>query len=325
MRLCGRLSIITMCLLAPASASAEGASLAAATAEQKGAAQKLFLEASAKFDANDFAGALAGFQASYDTVKSPNARLMVGRTMVKLGRLADGYKELAATEREAREAAKLDAKYAATEKGAREDQIELKAKLGVLRVDLAGRAGTVTVSGKSYAAAELSSGVLLDPGEVEVSLDESGKVESKKVSLAAGAEQTVSFAAAAPPPPTPIPSSKSMHPFDMGTGQQITGGVFLGLGAVGMGLFAAFGAMNQSTFSDLEEQCPNGRCPAALAEDIDSGKTNQTAANGSVIAGSICLAIGAGLLIPTFFASGDAKGETAVRVGPGFMSLERSF
>jgi hypothetical protein len=111
----------------------------------------------------------------------------------------------------------------------------------------------------------------------------------------------------------------------MGIGQHITGGVFVGLGVVGMGLFAGFGAANQSKFSELEDACASGSCPPGSEADIEDGRTLQTAANGSVIAGSICLAIGAALLIPTLVVGDSKESATSVSVGPGFVGLSRSF
>ncbi len=328
MRACLPLLIASIVLVSPALALAEGADIASATVDQKSKAQAAYLAANAKYEAGNMEAALAGFRTSFDFVKSPNTSLVIGRSLANLGRYAEAYRQAQATQQIARAAVAVDKKYAAAESSAREDASEWRAKIGFVRIDLAGHTGSVTVSGRAVSAAELAEPIAVDPGFVDVVLEGAEPAESKRADVKAGAEVTVSFAkvdAVAPPPPPPEEKSGGAHPFDMGTGQRITGAVFAGLGVVGMGLFAGFGAANQSKFSDLEEACASGTCPPGSEADIEDGEMLQTAANGSVIAGSICLAIGAALLIPTFVVGDSKESATNVHIGPGFVGLSRSF
>jgi len=316
-----------MLLVSPALAFAEGADIASATVDQKAQAQAAYLAANTKYDASDMEGALAGFRASFGFVKSPNTALVIGRSLAHLGRYAEAYRQALETQEIARKALVVDKKYASAETAARDDATEWKAKVGFVRVDLAGRTGSVKVAGRAVSAAELSGPIAVDPGFVDVVL-EAEPAESKRADVKAGAEESVSFAkteSTTPPPPSTGDGGGSAHPFDMGTGQRITGGVLLGLGVVGMGLFAGFGAANQSKFSELEDACASGSCPPGSEEDIEDGRMLQTAANGSVIAGSICLAVGAAFLIPTFVVGDSKESATSVSVGPGFVGLSRSF
>lgn len=328
MRACVPWLIASIVLASPSLAFAEGADIASATVDQKTKAQAAYVDANAKYEAGNMEAALAGFRASFDFVKSPNTSLVIGRSLANLGRYAEAYRQALQTQQIARAALAVDKKYAAAEKSAADDAGEWKAKVGFVRVDLAGRTGNVKVAGRAVTAAELAEPIAVDPGFVDVVLEGSEPAESKRADVKAGAEESVSFAksdAVAPPPVTKEETSGGMHPFDMGTGQRITGGVFAGLGVVGMALFAGFGAANNSKFSDLEEACASGSCPPGSDAEIEDGRTLQTAANGSVIAGSICLAIGAALLIPTFVVSDSKETATNVYVGPGFVGLSRSF
>src|ERR1700690_4586587 len=76
---------------------ARGASVDEATKEQLKAATQYYDRGVEAMDADKFAEALKQFQQSYDTVNSPNSHMMVGRTLVKLGRLPEAYRELTQT------------------------------------------------------------------------------------------------------------------------------------------------------------------------------------------------------------------------------------
>ncbi|MBP7589758.1 MAG: hypothetical protein KBA72_17540 [Thermoanaerobaculia bacterium] len=306
-------------------AFAAGVPVATATDEQKTAAQEAFGRALEKAKAGDHEGALKEFQASYDVVASPNTRLMIARELSSLGRLADAYREAKGAEQVANEAVAADPKYADAAKAASEEATAMAAKVGFLRVDLGDRQGELLVSGRTVPSNEVGGAIPVEPGATEVTLRSQGHNESKTVNIAAGAEGTVSFKLAAPPPPPP--KEKSVHPFDGGEGQRITAYVFGGVGVVGMALFAGLGAASAAKFSDLEDQCPNNRCPASLAGDADTGASLQTGANVSLVIGAVGLAAGVGLFIPTLFQEDEEVKEARVRpvVGPGYVGLEGSF
>lgn len=325
-----RLAVVGFCLAITGHAVAAGVPVDKATEAQKKEAQGQFATGLEKSQAGDHAAALASFKASFEVVASPNARLMVVRELTALGRYVEAYEEALATEKLAHDAVAIDKKYADSERSAHDEGLELAKKLGFVKLS-SGQPGELTVGGKPV---EAGKAFPVMPGEVEVSFkDASGKVETKKVTVSAGQEQAVDLtpATTAPVETPKEPASKSVHPFDMGTGQRITAGVFLGVGAVGMGLFAGFGLANQARYSDLEERCATTGC---TQDEIDEGKTFQTGANVSVIVGAIGLAAGAGLLIPTFFAGGDdAKADEkkaavrleGVRFGLGSVGLNGSF
>ena len=300
--------------------------MTAATDEQKQAAQQAFSAALEHSNAGRHEQALKGFRDSHEIVASPNSRLMIARELAALSRFGEAYREAVVAAALAEEAAKADPKYADAHKAAQGDLAELKAKVGFVRLDLAGLEGSeIVIAGRTISATEKSGAIAVDPGVVEILARGPKGPRTKTVSVAAGAEESVSFAEELPPPPAPEPET-SMHPFDMGAGQRITAGVVGGVGVVGMALFGVFGGLHLSTFGDLEDQCPNGRCPASLQGDAETGRDYQTGANVSLVIGVVGLAGGAALLIPTLVASDESAGaEVALRVGPGSVSFGGTF
>jgi hypothetical protein len=305
----------------PSEAAAGGAAVGAATPEQKNSAQTLYSDALAKAEKKDHAGALAAFRASFDVVASPNTMLMIGKELLTLERYAEAHEALQESIEIATAAA--DPKYDKTKAQAADYLREVAPKIGVLRIDLAGRTGSVTVAGRAVSAAALARGVAASPGEIEVELAAPEGRDVRKVTAVAGQEASLSFQKAdlAPPPPSTTDSSSAATPL------LIAGGVAGGIGVVGLGLFAAFGAMTLGNESDFTEQCPGNVCPPGLREDVDSAKTQQTLANVGAIVGAAGLAIGAALLIPGVVLSGGEgqPAKTEAFFGPGSVVVRTSF
>src|SRR5262249_10216973 len=158
---------------------------------------------------------------------------------------------------------------------AKQERAKIAGQVGFLTVNLGGLSGDVTVNGRAVSPEERAEPVIVDPGSAEVILQSPNHPPIRKtVVVNAGGKVSVSMAPDAPPPKGH--QAKSMHPFDMGTGQLITGIAFAGVGVIGMGLFIGFGAANQSIYSDLQDQCPDGRCPSTSKDDADKGQTYQT-------------------------------------------------
>ena len=58
------------------------------------------------------------------------------------------------------------------------------------------------------------------------------------------------------------------------------------VGVVGLATFAVFGALEKSTYNDLQSACQGGPCPPEKASDISTGRSRQTIANVGLAAGS---------------------------------------
>jgi len=317
-------ALLALLALPHAAAHAGGVPVATATEDQKRAANKLYESGSARSKSGDAKGAFADFRASYDIVASPNTRLRMGRELAAQGRNAEAHREAKATEQMARTAAQTDKKYLDTERSARDDAAQFAKRCGFLRVALVGRRGVLTVAGRPVGEQELASPIAVDPGDVEVTFREAGELATRKVRLSAGAEAGVSFAQMGTKDAPTRREAELVHPFDMGEGQRITGYAVGGVGVIGMGLFIGFGVANLGIYSDLEDQCPDELCPAALEEDADRGRSFQTAANVGLVIGVIGLAGGAGLLIPALV-WGDNASSASLQIGPGYAGLEARF
>src|SRR5262245_51537725 len=84
---------VALCAAA-APARADGVPIEDANPAQLRAAQKTFEAADDLFDGQQYDAAIKAFRTSYEIVASPNSRLMIARSMQKLGKLAEAYSEL---------------------------------------------------------------------------------------------------------------------------------------------------------------------------------------------------------------------------------------
>lgn len=338
------LGVVLVILIAgvPAGAWAKGAPPGDATKQQSQAATKAFQAAKKLLDKGEFQAALDGFRESYEAVASPNSQLMIVRALVGLGRVAEAYQEAESAAKDAEELATQGgamAKYTQTATALRKEVDDLRAKIGMLTVNVTGAqpGAEMTVAGKTVESSLWGQPMPLDPGTVTVTVT---GFESKEVTIEAGGEKTVSFA---PPKPKPEPDEDEgggTVPFDRLTVAIIAGGV----GALGMISFGVFGGLATSKYSNLEDQCTDFRCQADLESDADQGRAFQVTANVSLVVGIVGLAAGTGLLVWYLVdpdeggeegegdkgSEGDEGGEgeldsLAIRLGPGSVYLDGRF
>jgi hypothetical protein len=100
--------------------------------------------------------------------------------------------------------------------------------------------------------------------------------------------------------------------------------------------FAVFGAMNNSKFRKLQDDCINNVCNPDLESERDTGKTYQTIANVGLVAGVVGLGTSAVLLLissgggessPAKAARTRGTGLSSARVGVGvgYVDVSGSF
>jgi len=255
----------------------------------------------------------------------------------ELGRLGEAYSEAKATVQEAEAVSQDHPRYAETVRAAREDLKGLEARVGFVKIELADSVadGTaVKVGERSLDPLALSDPIAVTPGKTTVLVTAPGPKEFRReIVVDAGATQTltVSFekaqsmdmtAAEEPkpePPPRPEPTIHVGPDSSMRTWAYVAGGV----GAVGLATFGVFGLLNNSSFSTLEDDCPNGRCPPGRNDDIDAGRRYQLLANVGLGVGIAGIAAGTTLFILS--APSSEAPRTALRVAPGAVSLEGRF
>ncbi len=177
-------------------------------------AQDLYQRGRARFLVGDYAAALEAFESSLEAFESPNARLYLGRTYHRLGRLPEAWATLDRTARDAAARSLNEPRYAPTAAAAREEAEALAPHIGRLSLEVspAPAALTLTINAHPVARAALGVAIPVDPGDVVVMARAPGFAPALQiVSVSAGAHATVrlSLVAAASasdeagPPPAP--------------------------------------------------------------------------------------------------------------------------
>jgi stress response protein YsnF len=311
-----------------------------ATAEQVRLAQDAFGEGDELFDTQEYEKAIERYRASYAIVASPNTALMIARSLRELGRLDEAHAQYETTVAEAERAAENNSAYEPTAKSARDELHALRSRVGLLTIHLGDVPATadVTVGGKAVDTLLLDSPVVVQPGKVVVEArTAAGERARVEANVAAGREAEVTLklgevtpeepgvakpeAKPTPSPPAPEPVSESppAGSSSLKTYAYVAGGV----GVIGVAGFAVFGLMNNSAYSDLESDCPDGHCSPDRSEDIDAGRRYQMLANISAIVGAVGL--GAGVTLYYFGHQQENAMQARLGLGPGSVQISGRF
>lgn len=304
--------LVALALLGPAGAASAGPPPAAAT----NAAKEHFESAQKLFDQKKFEAALVLFRQAHEETKSPNARLMIARTLLALGRLTDAHDELTATLAEAASRAESEPKYAQARDAAAAELAPLEAKVGKLVVTFAAAypSARVTVNGVAVPASKLGAPMAVLPGAVEIVAEGVGPGPVKRTeTVPAGQTRTVvlgpggapaASGTAAAPSGTATPgaggtSTTGEPPVPTtGGGVRTAGIVVTGIGVAGMVLFGVSAMTAQGKLDQLQKECGGARCTdPKYADVIDSGKTFDLLTNVGLGAGIAGLAAGAAMII----------------------------
>lgn len=203
---------------------------------------------------------------------------------------------------------------------ARTERDEVDARVGRLTVVVTGGEAAVSIDGVAMTAADLTSRPV-EPGEHRIEATAPGVPPvTRTVTVAEGAEETVSLAIGRPapePPPPPIPSEEE--------GSLVPALVAFGVGAAGLGVGSVTGILALSKASELKDQCDGNRCPAALETDRDAVDTLSTLSTVGFVVGGVGVATGIVLLVVR--PGGDEAETTAWRasVGPGRVDVRGTF
>ncbi|MDB4998368.1 MAG: hypothetical protein JWM74_5800 [Myxococcaceae bacterium] len=315
--------------LAPASARAAGVSPSSATTSQKAEASKLFQDGRTDYERGEYATAITKLSASLDIITSPNARLYLGRALREAGRLSEAYAELARTEADAN--ADPSHRYTKAGETARAEKRALASSVGVVRLDVqnADDDTKITVAGKAVPKDAWSEPVVVAAGDVEVTMARPDKpVVRRSAHVEPGAEARVELDARESEPSAIATVETPKAPTDY-TKLRPYAYVAGGVGAVGVLTFVIAGLAANSTYSDLQTACPNGRCPPGQADNVSSGRTQQTIANVGLVFGVLGLAAGTTLFVLSMpkkdGAPPSAAASTALRVGPAGAAVQWRF
>lgn len=260
-----------------------------------------FAEGSAHYQGRKYAEALTAFERSNQIIASPNADLMIARSLRELGRKADAATAFDRAEKNARRrVAAGEGKYAQTAEAARTEGDKVKSGLGSIAIHIAKPGGaTVTVDGKDVTLENGDATLFHEPGgAVVIVRDANGSKQRQAISVIAGSSARLDFAgestsAPSPPPPVvgpPPPAGDTPPKPSEPKGTKwtvpaaiVSGGVALG----GLGVFTGFGLSSKSTFDDLSRRCGPGSCGDADRADAESGQRAQTIANVGLVIGAV--------------------------------------
>ena len=299
---------VGLALVAPA-VSAQGASIDEATEEQKAAATEAYQRGRDAFDARRFVDALAAFRESYAIVRSPNTHLMVGHAQRELGRFGDAYATFGQAAIGADEAAATEPKYADSAKLAREEQSMLRAKVGLLRIDIrsAPPDAKLTIRGRDVDSERWAGPHALNPGDVNVVLTTGDRSVVEEVTVEPGGEHEVVLDA------TEATSSSGATKTDFASTSRIAAYIIAGVGVLSFGAAVGLGVAAQSQFDELQDACGDLPCPERQP-DIDRGRRFQTASNVMIVVGAVLVAGG----VVLWLAAPDGETEASVGIAPGF-------
>ncbi|TKD01231.1 CDC27 family protein [Polyangium fumosum] len=297
--------------------------LAAPTSASAAAAQKAFDAGQDLYDKGQHEEAIARFREAYAITKSPNARMMVARSLLALGKIVEAYEELAATRVEAAVLAQEQPKYERARDSAAADLAALEPKVAKVIVALAQPEGArVTLNGTALPAERLGVAIVVLPGKVVVVVEPAQGARMQREETVVGGQTKTIFVAPGAEAPKNEPITPAPAESTTGGGVRIAGYVVAGLGVVGLGVFGVTTAMAQNKYDGLIADCGGQRCrEPRYADVIDEGKRLDTIALGSLVGGAVGVAAGA-LMIALGGPKGAKKTDARVVVGPAGAFVE---
>jgi hypothetical protein len=308
---------------------AQAASVDEATKAQLKAATEYYDRGVEAMDADKFAEAHKQFQLSYDTVNSPNSHMMVGRALVKLGRLPEAYRELTHTIQEATRLGVPQKKYKKTVDAAQKELDEIRGKLAFVTLRQAAR---VQIQGQSVAPSSWPEPQPVVPGNILVEVRfADGRQLTKQLSLKAG--ETSEVAVETPPVPTMTASEAGTGPVSIqqapardsttsGISRKTVGYVFGTVGLVGVGAFVGFGIVGASSYGNSKSNCTAVGCPESSVSNEGSKGLMRGIGYAGLGVGILGLTAGTWLIL-----SGDptSNAATSLRIEPSGLRLEHCF
>ena len=228
-------------------------------------AQALYQRGRERFSGGDFEQARLAFQSSLDTVDSPNTRMYLGRTLLRLGRPADAWALLDRAARDADARAVAEPRYVPTRDAARAEADAIAPSLAWLTLDApdAPDGLQVRINGNTLQRGGLGVTMPMQPGEVTITASAPGRRDARAtLVLVAGQRELQTLAlealpveapvAVAPPPPIlPPPRQLPLPPPDRSAVRVSAYALFGAAGVVG-GTALGFYLSADSAWRDLD-------------------------------------------------------------------------
>ena len=339
--------VLAFSTTAPAFA-AGGVDITDATEAQKKDALDHYQKGTRAFELKKYDVAYTEFSSSYDIVRSPNAHMMMARSLLELGQAARAYNELGLVEDESQG----QEKYKTTIEKSQALRADAAKSIAIVTIRIVGdKNGPLQITLDDLLA-PIDRPYGVSPGKAVARAFRAGKLrDAEELALVAGETKTIELdlgpADAAPPKlvdttPKPAPRKVPSEPVDSsaGTGLVVSGAIITTLGLSGLGVGGALYKLSSDDYAALVEKCggdpANGEATTCgSSSDISdlrsSGKDKQTASMAALIAGGATTALGLGLLMGGAIVNHNASksaDETAhvdVRVAPGGVWVSGTF
>ncbi len=255
------------------------------------------------FGAEKYSEAYERFRVADELFHAPTLVLYMARCRRNAGRLLEAARHydqlLAERERPDAAAAFVEAKAEAKREL---EVLGLRIPTLTVRVLGASDAGlTATLDGAPVTLAELR-GRAVDPGVHTITIAAGdGRTRTRKVQLAEGSESPITIdlgapSAAAPDPPAAI-DPPPPEPAAAPGGSFVPAGVAFGVGALGLGIGLATGAVSLAKVSDVKQRCEGTLCLRADGANADSARALATASTVGFVVAGLGVATGAVLLV----------------------------
>jgi hypothetical protein len=286
----------------------------AETEADRATARELAQEGQAAFDKGEYAVAADRFARADALVHAPTLLLALGRAQAKLGRLVQAYESYSRIVREGVPDGASKVFKKAVEEAKREVE-PIKARLAWATIQVQGPSASsakVTVDADQVPAAALGVRRAVNPGDHVLRAEAEGFAPAEKpfhvsegetvtleLALEPSKEAPASTGAGAPPPAPSAPVTKAAPPADSesGSGRRTFAFVALGVGAAGLTVGAITGVLAMRKHSDLEDACPDGRCPPGEQNDLDAYRTLGTVSTVGFVVAGVGAAAGLTLLL----------------------------
>lgn len=311
--------ILLAASLAPLSVAAQSPRADGLTLSVETRAQDLYQSGRDHFRAGEFEDAESDFRRSLDLVDSPNTRMYLGRSLLRLDRLPEAYVTLDRAASDADRRSVAEPRYAATRDSARSEADEIRSGLALLTVHVSSlpEGATLRVGGAEVPRTAVGVPLPFRPGEVLVEFDAPGYAPAREVVvLSPGGASSVDLEPRVDPaaPRAPVPAPEGARPSGLAarvlappptrwTGPRVAGVTLLSVGAATALTGLVFGVLAWTEHSALTDR-GDGVHDAAL---IDQGEMHRDLAN--VLLGSGAAIAASGLI--TYLVGGRSAESTA--------------
>lgn len=290
------------------------------SATDKETARQLMDIGDKKFESGDYAGALESYEGADRIMKVTSTGLAVGKAMMQLGRLIEARDKLIAVTRLPQATDESPVLTSAREE-AKQLQQTLADRIPQLTVSLAGLpAGveaSVQIDNETVPPASVNLPRAVNPGSHTVSASAPGySAAPQTLTLKEGDRQTLTLT---------FRATGEQHHEEPKDELEISPLVWVGVAFAGAGVIvgAITGGLSLSTASDVKSQCQGTRCPVSVEEEGDRALVLAHVSTASfAVAGAGAILAGVGLVL-TF--TSDDGADTALRIGPSFLGIRRSF